>query len=436
MKAFPTVAAVAACLAMGFAVQVLAHDQIPGRPQSRPILIRGATVHTVDGGTIKGGAVLFEQGRIVAVGSDVGAPEGAAVIEAVGDHVYPALIESLTDLGLREISAVDATVDRTEYGSDNPNARAWVAVNPDSELIPVTRSGGVLLANVAPGGRFLRGQSALMQLDGWTAKEMALRAPSGLVVDWEAIQPRDADEKSLAKKREAKFRELDTLIDEVRRYDASRREAPDATATDVRLESLIPVVRGELPLIADADRRSAIESAVAYAQSQGLKLVIYGGYDAADCADLLKRYDVPVIVATTHRLPRRRHDAYDAPYTLPERLRSAGVRFAIGGTGPGSPQGAANARNLPYHAATAVAYGLPRAEAVKAITLSAAEILGVDDRIGSITAGKDATLLICDGDILETESNVKQAWIQGREVDLTSKHTMLYRKYQQKYRGG
>lgn len=418
----------------GIASQLAAHDQVPGAPQTSPVVVQGGTVHVVDGPVLRGGSVLFDEGRIVEVGQRVKVPDDAEVIEANDSHVYPGLIESLTDLGLREISAVGMTVDRNEYGRENSNARAWVAVNPDSELIPVTRAGGVLIANVAPGGRWLRGQSAVMQLDGWTAGEMNLRAPSALFVDWDAMRPRASDEKARAREKEQKLREFDELLDSARRYAEARQARPETTPSDIRLESLQPLLDGSLPLLVEADRRESIESAVAYARSRGLKLVIYGGYDAESCAGLLKRYDVPVIVAATYRLPRRRHDPYDAPYTLPQRLREAGVTFAIAGEGQGGPGGAAAARNLPYHAATAVAYGLPREEAIRAITLSAAEILGVSDSVGSLTAGKDATLIVSDGDILETESNVTHAWIQGRRVDLSSKHTMLYDKYRQKYR--
>ncbi len=412
---------------------LVAHDQIPGPPQSRPIVIKGVTIHVIDGPTIENGSVLFEEGRFTAVGKAVAVPEKAVEIEARGRHLYPGLIESVTDLGLREISAVDATDDRAEFGDRNPNVRSWIAVNPDSELIPVARAGGVLVAMTAPTGRWLRGQSAVMYLDGWTASEMAILAPAGLYVNWGAMHPRDDDEKERRQKREEKLAELDALLDEARRYGKAREKRAEQTPTDLRLESLLPVIAGEQPLFAEAERQSEIESAVAYAQAQGLRLVIYGGYDAAECAVLLKEYQVPVIVGSTYRLPQRRDDPYDAAYTLPERLRKAGVSFAIAGEGAGSPGGAANARNLPYHAAVAVAHGLPHDEAVRAITLSAAEILGVSDRIGSITVGKDATLILTDGDILETETNVTAAYIQGRVVDLGSRHKMLYEKYKQKY---
>lgn len=411
----------------------IAHDQIPGAPQTQPILIRGAWVHTIDGPDIEVGSVLLNEGRITAVGKSVEAPQGAVVIEAGGQHVYPGLLESVTDLGLREISAVEETDDRTEFGSENPNARAWVAVNPDSELIPVARAGGVLIAMAAPRGRWLRGQSAVLQLDGWTVAEMSLLAPAGLYVDWSAVHPSDDDDAKRVERREEKLAEFDALLDQVRRYGQARADRPESTPTNTRLESLLPLVSGELPLIVEADRQSEIESAVAYGVSHGLRVIIYGGYDAERCAAMLKQYDVPVILASTYRLPLRRDDPYDASYTLPDRLRRAGVSFAIGGPGAGSPGGAASARNLPYHAAVAVAYGLPQQDALRAITLSPAEILGVGDRIGSITVGKDATLLIADGNILETETHVVAAYIQGRKVDLGSRHTMLYEKYKKKY---
>ena len=410
-----------------------AHDQIPGASQSRPIVISDATIHVVDGPPIQSGAVLLEQGKIAAVGKSVPVPPRAVRIDAEGKHVYPGLIEAITDLGLREIAAVDATDDRSEFGSLNPNVRSWVAVNPDSELIPVTRAGGVLIAMTAPRGRWIRGQSAVLQLDGWTAKEMSLLAPAGLYVDWSATESNDDDEQKWAEYREQKLKELDELLDQARRYQAARQSHPEETPTNVRLESLLPVIAGDRPLIAQAESQSTIESAVAYAAAQNLRLVIVGGYDAEACAELLKRHDVPVIIAGVYRLPRRQDDAYDAAYTLPERLRRAGVRFAISGEGPGSPGGAANARNLPYHAGAAVAFGLPHEEALRAITWSAAEILGVADRVGSISVGKDATLIIADGDILEINTHVTDAFIQGRVVDLGSRHKTLYEKYLKKY---
>lgn len=407
---------------------LLAHDQIPGPPQSQPIVITGALVYPVDQPPIEKGTVLFDGGKITAVGTEVEIPAGALVFDGSGKRVYPGLIESVTDIGLTEISAVDVTRDSTEYGDRNPNVRSWVAVNPDSELIPVGRAGGVLTAMTAPLGRWLRGQTAVLSLDGWTVAEMAVRAPAGLYVDWSAMHPR-GDEPSDSKQREQQLADFDALLSEARRHAAARRNDPEVASSNVRLESLEPLIEGKLPLIAEADRQAEIESVIGYCQAQGLKLIIHGGYDAESCAPLLREFEVPVLIKSVYRLPLRRDDPYDAAYTLPRRLQQAGVRFAISG----DSRGASALRNLPYHAAAAVAHGLPPADALRAITLSPAEILGVAARIGSLTAGKDATLIITDGDILETETTVLDAYIAGRKVDLGNRHQMLFEKYRQKY---
>jgi imidazolonepropionase-like amidohydrolase len=191
---------------------------------------------------------------------------------------------------------------------------------------------------------------------------------------------------------------------------------------------MLPVLEGELPLVVAADRVEQIQAAVAFARREDVKLILYGGYDAPHCAALLKQHRVPVIVSTVHRLPLRRGDPYDAAYTLPERLRAAGVRFSI------ASKNTSNARNLPYEAAMAIGYGLPPDEALKAITLYPAQILGVADRVGSLEVGKDATLIVTDGDVLETPTHVEAAFIQGRRVDLDNRHKRLWRKYQEKYR--
>ena len=282
---------------------------------------------------------------------------------------------------------------------------------------------------VAPKGFGVKGQAAVMSLDGWTARDMIVKAPAALTLSWRSFDARGGDAKERAEQRAEGLQQLDDLFAEAKRYAAAREADPEHTATNLRLESLLPVVRGELPVFADADSQRNIESAVMYAATRGLKLVIVGGYDAEHCAALLNKYDVPVIVTATYRNPRFRHDAYDAAYTLPRRLHDAGVQFAI----CGDAGDASNARNLPYHAGNAVAYGLPLDVAHRSVTLSAAEILGVDDKIGSLEVGKHATLVIADGDILESDTQIKQAFIAGRKVDLRSKHTMLYEKYQQKY---
>jgi imidazolonepropionase-like amidohydrolase len=418
-------------LAIGMTA-ALANPEIPGAKQAGPIALTGATVHPVSGPPIEEATLVFNKGKIVAVGKNVKIPQAAETIDLAGKHVYPALFDANTELGLVEISAVRATVDVRETGSINPNVRALVAVNPDSEMIPVTRSNGVLLALVAPHGDLLAGRSAVVALDGWTWEDMALKSDAALHITWPRMRASrrmedDADSKQGADKLIA---DLHSLLADARAY-AAARKADEYYPIDARLESLQDVLAGKLPVIVRADDVRQIQSAVAFAQNEQLKLIISGGYDAPRCAELLKKCDVPVIVTAVYRLPMRTGDAYDAAYSLPTRLHEAGVRFCISAS---DRHAASNVRNLPYHAATAAAYGLPPEEAIKAITLYPAQILGVADRVGSLEKGKDATLIVTDGDPLETATNVSAAFVQGRKVELNDRHKRLWHKYQEKYR--
>jgi len=417
-----------------------AHDGIPAPPQDRPVALVGGAIHTVSGGVIENGTVVFDGGAIVDVGRNVTIPSGAERVDITGRHVYPGLIEAVSQLGLAEISAVRATLDYLETGDVNPNVRAETAVNPDSERIPVTRSNGIAVAGVLPAGGLVSGMAALIMLDGWTWEDMTLAAPAGMVVNWPGMRAVDAfgAQKSTEEQRKnlrEQLKRLDRIFEDARAYmkalDAARTPKPAAPypETDLRWESMIPVLRGEVPVWVTASRLDEIEAAVEWADRVGVKLVIVGGYDAPRAADLLKRKDIPVIVTPINRLPGRRHSPYDEAYTVPARLHEAGVRFCIAGA-----ERYGNERNVPYHAAMAAAFGLPREEALRAITLSAAEILGVGERIGSVEKGKDATLIVTDGDPLEITTAVERLYIMGRAVDLENRQTGLYRKYTEKYR--
>ncbi len=392
----------------------IASDQIPGAMPKTPVAIVNATIHPISGPVVEKGTLLFDDGKITAVGTDVKLPKNTQKIDGKGKHVYPGMFEPYSRVGLTEISSVRASNDYRESGSLNPNVRAHVSVDPDGETIPVTRSNGVLLNMTAPTGGLISGQSAVMQLDGWTYEDMTLLPEAAMIV-------------SLHDAHDAEH--LETLFDEARQY-AKAKEEKVAVRQDVRLDSLAKLVSGEQPMIISANRSSEINRAVAFANDQQLKLIILGGYDAVECRELLKKYDVPVIISAIHREPRRRDEPYDTAYTLAKRLQDAGVRFCISGY---ERSNSWNVRNLPYHAATAAAFGLSRDDAMRAITLSPAEILGVADRVGSLEAGKDATLFICDGDPLEAPTQIESAWIAGKPVDLTNKQTMLNDKYRQKY---
>lgn len=408
-----------------------------------PVAIVGGTIHTVSGGIVDNGRIIIEGGKIVAVGdTSVEVPSGAIEIDASGKHVYPGLFETYSQLGLTEIESIRASLDHAETGSFNPNVKANVAVNPDSELLPVTRANGVLLVVSAPTGGAVSGQSAVLQLDGWTYEDLTLDASAGMHVVWPESKPLLGPSKKPKEEVEedAEKKEIRELLDPMvalrRFFEMSRdywtvKKNGGEIDFDARLESMLPVFEKELPVIAHAETLGQIQSAVSFANEFGFKVIIYGGYDAPDCADLLKKHDVPVIVSAVHRVPRRRQDAYDYAYQLPKMLKEKGVRFCISGS---AREENYNTRNLPYHAGTAVAYGLDHEEALRAITLSPAEIFGCADRVGSLEVGKDATLIITTGDPLDIRSEVTAAYVQGRPLDLASRHTKLYEKYQEKYR--
>jgi imidazolonepropionase-like amidohydrolase len=276
-----------------------------------------------------------------------------------------------------------------------------------------------------------------MQLDGWTWQDMTVCAPAAVHVTWPRMGPqrqrrvqRQGDEEQQTPRADEQLKGLDQAFADARAYLAAK-QAQKKADHDARWEAMAPLLEGKVPLVVSADEVRQIRAAVAFARREKVKLVVLGGYDAPLCADLLKKYDVPVIVNGTHRLPLRPDSPYDEPFTVPNRLREAGVKFAITLS---HRFGGSDVRNLPYHAATAAAHGLPPDEALKAITLYPAQILGCADRVGSLEPGKDATLFVADGDILETPTHVELAFVQGRQVDLTSKHTQLYDKYKEKYR--
>ncbi len=406
----------ALCITLSSGLSSFASDQIPGPPQKQPIAIVGATIHTVVGRSIENGTVLFDNGKITFVGKGGELPANTEIIRGEGKHVYPSMIDANTDIGLVEVNSVRATIDSREIGTFNPNVRAVAAFHPDSELIPVNRANGVLLSVTAPTGGLIAGRSSLMMMDGWTWEDMTLKADVGMHVRW----PRDGGRES---------DELGEFFDQAERYLASRKASEDHPI-DLRLDAMAKVLDGTMPIVVDAFSISQIESAVAFAKQRQLRIIIHGGYAAADCADLLKEAKVPVMISGVYRTPTGRDHPYDDGYTLPHRLHQAGVLFCICS---GGRFGASGVRNLPYHAATAAAFGLSQDQALQSITLDPAKILGVDDRVGSLAVDRDATLFIADGNILETETQVVQAYVQGRRVDLNNRHTLLYRKYSEKY---
>jgi len=403
--------------------------------QEGPIALVGGTVHPVSGPPIENGYVLFEQGRIRAVGKLPLDAKSVGVISFQGKHIYPGFIGAYTNLGLTEIGAVRATRDFDEVGGLTPEVRAAVAVNPDSTLIPVTRSNGVLTFATFPQGGAIPGRASLLRTDGWTWEDMAIRADAGLVVNWPRARPAYVpwqEGRRAAEDREKRIRKSLLRVEEAfaraRGY-VTANAAGAGLSTDIRWEAMRSALEGKRPVFLLAQDYDAIVSAVDFAVRHRLKAVIVGGHDAWLCTDLLKRHDVGVIVRSLHRFPKRNDSDYDETYRLPARLEAAGVRWCLA-----SGQPASNERNLPYAAARAAAYGLSREAALASITLYPARVLGVADQLGSLEKGKSATLFIADGDPLEVATKIEMAFVDGRRIDLSNKQTKLYDKYRAKYR--
>ncbi len=426
----------AAAIAAGAFAQDLG---IPAPAQSRPIVIRNATIHPVSSAPIENGFVLFVDGKIRQVGRE-GEPLDLRervtpdVVDGAGKHVYPGLVNPTTLIGLLEVGAVRSTLDYAETGAVTPEVRAAVAVNPDSTQIPVTRLTGVLTVGVMPEGGTVPGRASVLRMDGWTWEDLAVLDDAGLVVNWPNVRPirsrwmRQTDEEQMENAR----KNLQAIEDAFAAADAyfAARKADNTTPVSTRWEGMGRVLRGEKPIFIRAQEAEQIRSAVSWAINRGLKPVIVGGRDAARCTNLLKKHDVGVIITGVHRLPSREDSYYDEPFTLPTTLEEAGVRWALGA----SSTGYGNDRNLPYHAATAVAYGLDHDAALRSITLSAAELLGAGDSLGSLEPGKAATLIVTTGDPMEITTQVTDAFIDGRRIELESKQTKLADKYREKYR--
>jgi len=404
-------------------------------PQAEPLVVRGAIVHSPSGAGAPA-TIVVDNGKILAVGPNATAPANARVVDAGGLHAYPSLINGNTVLGLVEVSSVRGTVDVSEVGDINPNVRAEVALNADSELLPVTRANGVLVAMTAPRGGLVAGTAAVMRLDGWNWEDLTVKAPVGMLVNWPGMRiNRDADAQPAAeeqvKNRDARLLLLRDTFANARAYWKARGaeggKGVPAHERDPRWDAMGPVLRGEIPVLVTADDILKIRAALQWAEQEGVRIVLLAGGDVGRLAGELAKRQVPVILDPTFALPRRDWEPYDTAYTNAARLHAAGVKFCFGTSG--GAFGAANARNLPYEAAGAVGYGLPADAALRALTQDAADILGVGDRLGSIDAGKDATFFLSDGDPLDIRSHVVRAFIDGREISLENRQTRLWEKY-------
>lgn len=397
----------------------------PAMAQQTPIALVGATVHPVDGAPIQDGLVLIEGRNIAAIGAGIEIPDDAEIVDVAGSHVYPGFVHPLSALGLTEISSVAGTVDNTEMGAINAALRVEVAFNHDSALLPVNVAGGILTTHTVPSGGLIRGTSAVMNMEGWSWEDMTIKAPAAMHIEFPAGAVEDSENDDLQK--------IESTLDAARDWHKAMQAFEAGSAPrpprNAQLEALVPLLEGELPLFLYAGTEDQINAALDWAEGQEFeRVVVVGGPDLQYVAERLAADGVPAILNGVYSMPTRRWEAYDMAYQAAGKLHEAGAKFAVGDGGGGF--GATNARNLPFHAGSAAAFGLPKDAALKSVTLWPAEILGVEDQLGSLAVGKRASLIVTSGDPLEPMTQIQRVWIDGEEYDLgRSKHRQLYERY-------
>jgi imidazolonepropionase-like amidohydrolase len=419
------------------AASISAQSVIPNNPGKKPLIaIIHATIVPVSTPTIPNGTIVFYNGVIVAVGANLAAPSNATVIDGTGLFVYPGLIDAGSHVGLEEISAVPGTVDTSELGDINPNARAEVAVNPHSNVIPVTRVNGITSVVTEPEGGLISGSSAMLNLAGWTPQEMTLKAPLAMHIHFPRLrtnafdeQPQDEEAAKDAAKNYTK--QIDKLRDVFRDAQAYGKASAARTQNasikridrDLILEALVPVVEGREPVVMHANLERDIRAALKFADEFKLKVILADAEDVARVIPELKSRNIPVILGPILSLPPREDDPYDLLFTNAKTLNDAGIPFAI------QSGDAHNARNLPYNAAACAAFGLPKEVALRSVTIAPAQIFGVADKVGSLETGKLANIIVTDGDPLEIVTHVKRLFIGGEEITLDTNQTLLYEKF-------
>lgn len=410
---------------------------VPAKAQSETIVLTGGIIHTGTGEIIDNGVVSFDQGIITAVGKadQVTVPGDARQIDVTGKHIYPGLILMNSNLGLSEIGAVDVTQDSEEFGEMNPGVRTLVAYNTDSHVIPVVRANGVLLAQVAPRGGVLSGSSSVMQLDAWNWEDAAYAVDRGIHLNWPRIAARQRRGRQYAMDMgggqtstfEQNLKELNQFFREAVAY----AQLSHPKRTNLKFEAMKGLFSGEKILFINVTEAKGILTAVDFAKEHGVKkIVLVGvGEDALLVKDFIRENDIPVILGSIFSMPSYEHSDSRMPFKLAKRFNDEGILTGI--TYPSSAYG----YNLPFAAGQTVAYGLPKEEALKMITLNNARILGIDDRTGSLEQGKDANIVVSSGDILDMMTNqVELAYIQGRSIDLDNKFKMLYHRFQEKFK--
>jgi imidazolonepropionase-like amidohydrolase len=415
---------------------------MPTPPQKGTMFIKNATIHVGNGTVINNGVIQIKDGKIEKVGSDINVPADAKAIDAKGKHVYPGIILPISNLGLVEISAVRASSDVREIGDMNPNVRSIVAYNTDSKVINTLRSQGVLMANIVPQGSFLAGSSSVVQLDAWNYQDAAVKMDAGMHLYMPSLMPRpdfgrfggggggrfgpqQGNTTDPVKEGLNKIEELKSFFTQAKAYFAEGAHKE----TNLKFEAVKGLFDKSQKFYVHGNTVRQMLVALDFVKQFNFDVVIVGGSDSWQIADLLKQHNVSVVLSQMHSLPTAEDDDVDQPYKSAAALQKAGVTFSIS-----DDDAQTRGKNILFNAGTAATYGLTKEEALSAITLNAAKIMGVADKAGSIEVGKDANIVISEGDLLDMRtSKVTDALIQGREIDLTDKHKLLNDRFNKKY---
>jgi imidazolonepropionase-like amidohydrolase len=423
-------------LALVAVVSINAQETVyPAKKQEGPVFIMNGTVHVGNGQVLNNTSIEIKDGKITAIGNNITPSAGATVADAKGKHVYPGLILSNSNLGLIEVNSVRATADATEIGDYNPSVRSLVAYNSDSKVINTLKSNGITHANIVPEGGTISGSSSVVQLDAWNWEDAAYASDNGMHMNMPALFNRpnrfaaflgqQGPQQDPIKRGLEQIEEVKVFFREANAYLSQSQHA----TTNLKFEAVKGLFTKKQKLFIHCDVVREILAAIDFKNEFGFDVVLVGAGESYQVAELLKKNNIPVILSQMHALPTLADDAVDLPYQLPALLHKAGVLFAIN-----DEDGQHRGKNLPFNAGTAAAYGLPKEDALASITLNAAKILGIADRTGSLEVGKDANIVISEGDVLDMRSsNISMVMIQGRIVSLTDKHKQLYERYKYKY---
>ena len=413
-----------------------------GEPKARQGLfaITNATIVTVTNGTIENGTIVIDGDRIVALGTDVQIPAGAEVIDGAGLSVYPGLIDSGSQLGLVEVGSLSETRDFAEIGTLNPHMDALTAVNPNSVLIPVTRVGGVTTVLTEPSSGLVPGRAALINLHGYTPEQMLVADVQPMMIEFPQTGRRGwwdrRSDEEIEKAAEKAIKTLNDAFDSAELYariDSAYQASGDPSRKPEYLPQMIamlPVVRGEAPVIIKVDKAADIEKAIEWVEERGLERVSFSGVaEGWRVADRIAAAGIPCLVGPVLSIPTRQSDRFDKAYANAGLLKDAGVEIAIRS---GETE---NTRNLPFHAGFAAAYGLGKEDALRAVTIGPAQIFGVADQLGSLETGKRASLIVTDGDPFEPSTEIRHVFIDGWMMPMESRHTRLYDEFLQREPG-